>query len=221
MEMKRYKLVIFDLDGTLLDTSPGIIYCYNTVAKNRGVAERPKDRFRGIIGCPLGVGFERAFGFTGEEGATAVTEYRALYRTEGVCRAEVYPGIAELLAALQKNGMKTAVATLKLEQFAVKMMQDFGLAAHLDLIHGVDQGETRNKADLLKLCCEELGFQKEDAVLIGDSSFDAQGAREAGMDFIGVTYGWGFACEDDVKEGYYTAWAKDAERLQELLLPVE
>lgn len=195
----RYDLVIFDLDGTLLDTSGGIIHCYNTVAERFGYPMRPHDQFRGIIGGALPDNFKKYFGAKQEEVRDAVELYREEYARNGRHIAAHYPGMAELLRRLKELGIKTAVATLKREDFAVQMMGEFGLAPYLDLIYGMDEADTRTKTSIIENCIYALGVEKRRVVMVGDSTGDLRGAEAAGVDFIGVTYGWGFD-QDDQRE---------------------
>ena len=216
--MKKYKVVLFDLDGTLLDTSPGIIHCYNETARHFGIPERPNNMFRGIIGGALPDNFVKHFGFTPVTARDAVEFYREEYARAGIHMAEVYTGIKELLQLLTDEGIKTAVATLKREDFALSMMTEFGLAETLTLIRGMDAEDTRTKSSIIDMCLAELGATAEEAVLVGDSVSDAKGAELSGVDFIGVTYGWGFDSITDIQAGYHTYSSETVNGLSKLLL---
>ena len=213
----KYKAVLFDLDGTLMDTSPGIIHCYNTTALNYGKEERPSDCFRNIIGGTLPDNFKKHYSFTDDNVREAVEFYRKEYEVNGIHMAEVYKGIPELLSCLKENGIFTAIATLKREDFAVNMMKEFGLYEKFDVIKGMDKADTKTKSSIIDECLGIFNISPSEAVLIGDSKSDASGAEKSGVDFIGVTYGWGFATGDDVKKGYYTSYSKTVEDLKNKL----
>ena len=104
----------------------------------------------------------------------------------------------DILKELQQNGIKTAVATYKKENLAVKLLEHFGLSDNLNVMHGADDKVTLTKQDIIKLCITECGITDlSEVVMIGDSVYDAVGAENVGVDFIGVTYGMGFkSCED-------------------------
>ena len=209
------QLVIFDLDGTLLDTSAGIIHCYNATARHFGAASADKPRFQGIIGAPLKGGFTGLYGFDDATADQAVAHYRVLYKQTGMRMYEIYPGITQLLVKLRETGVRTAVATLKLEKFAKRMLAEAGLV--FDAVFGED-GTGLSKAHLLEQAMARLGIAPEQAILVGDSIYDAQGAQQAGMDFIAVTYGWGFADREDAARGYHNAIAETAQELEDILL---
>ena len=216
--MKKYKAVLFDLDGTLLDTSPGIIHCYNETARHFCLPERPSDMFRGIIGGALPDNFVKYFGFTPATAREAVNFYREEYARTGIHMAEVYVGIKKLLQCLVTEDIKTAVATLKREDFACSMMEEFGLADTLTLIRGMDPEDTRTKSSIIDMCLQELQVTANEAVLVGDSVSDANGAKLSGIDFIGVSYGWGFDGIAAIKAGYHTHCAETVNELHALLL---
>ena len=211
------QLVIFDLDGTLMDTSPGIISCHNETAQHLGYAPTPmKSSFQGIIGGPLKGGFIKLYGMNDSTADLAVTHYRKLYAQTGMFQYEIYPGIAELLASLHEQGICTAVATLKLERFAKAMLADAGLTFTPGAIFGED-GTGLSKAYLLKQAMAHTQKSPTQSILVGDSKYDALGAQQAGCDFIAVTYGWGFSCLEEASAGYHTAVAANVKELTAIL----
>jgi len=208
-------LVIFDLDGTLLDTSAGIIHCYNETALHFGAAPQPdRSRFQGIIGGPLKGGFEQLYGLDSATADQAVAHYRVLYKQKGMFLYDHYPGMPQLLVRLHESGIKTAVATLKLEKFAKTMLAEAGLS--FDAIFGED-GTGLSKAYLLQQAMVQLNTPPAQSVLVGDSIYDALGAQQANIDFIAVTYGWGFTCADDAARVYHTAIANNTQQLADIL----
>ena len=209
--MNKYDLVIFDLDGTLMDTSEGIINCYNYTAKTYNKKELEKEKFKGIIGCPLSTGFKENYNMNDEEVNGAIKKYRERYAEKGIYEARTYDGIPKLLKEIKDKGCKTAVATLKLEEFAKKMLEDKNLAQYIDVIYGTNKEDKYEKVDLVNKAMEIFNIGKEKTVLVGDSKYDAIGAKEAGVDFIGVTYGLGFNSVESIESGYYTNYATKVE----------
>ena len=115
----------------------------------------------------------------------------------GIFEADLYEGMKETLEVLKKDGFKLAVATLKAEKFAKQMLQNMGVADLFDVIHGVDMNDSITKSGLVNLCLRELNVNAENAVLVGDSIHDYLGAKESGVDFIPVMYGFGFKTEKE------------------------
>lgn len=215
--MKKYNTIIFDLDGTLVDTSEGIINCYNNTAKeyNKNIISR--ENFIGIIGCPLYVGFTKNYNMTDEEAKEAVIKYRNLYNELGIYESKPYDEILDLLKKLKQNGYNVAVATLKLEKFAKLMLKNHGLDEYIDVIYGPTETFEYKKSDLLNMVIKEFEISKSEAVLIGDSFYDSEGAKEAGIDFIGVTYGLGYNSIEEVINGYHTGYSANVENLFEMI----
>jgi len=189
--MKR--LVVFDMDGTLADTSEGIINCHKHAHRVMGREEPEQETLLNIIGGPLLRTYETRFCFSKEDARKAVDAYRERYAQHGIHEAKLYDGIYELLHALKKRGCFLGVATLKAERFAKVMLAEMGVAEMFDIICGVDEKDSRTKAQLISMCMQHTGVCKEETVLVGDSEHDQKGALEAGVGFVGVTYGFGFS----------------------------
>ena len=186
------KLIIFDLDGTLLDTSKGIMYCYRTAGEQLKLTSRNVERGEIVIGGPLSDGFQTLYEIASEKQLDkAITEYRALYSQEGINKFEVYEGISLMLETLKSHEFKLAVATLKLEKYAVDMLKSAGLFEYFDDIRGWDGTDKSTKAFIITQVLSDLQITVSDAVLVGDSEYDEKGAVIAGVDFLGVSYGFG------------------------------
>lgn len=194
----KYKLVIFDFDGTLMDTSEGIFYCGRTVMENRGHVISPDTNWRSFIGPPLMDCFQIAFGVDDyDELEILCRDYRELYVTEGCRKAKFYPGIPELLRDLRKAGIHTGIASMKNQNLVDIMCDYFGMAPYVECTEGQGTGETARKADLIKTMCGKFGIDVSECVLIGDTHYDREGAIEAGCDGIMVNYGFGYNPGDE------------------------
>lgn len=197
---KKYKLVIFDLDGTLADTSPGVINCVRYTQKKMRLPEITKAQLYSHVGPPMEESYNRNFGLTGDKLRQAVEYHKEYAVKQGYRELTVYDGIYELLSGLRVKGIKTAVATLKAQTTAEKIFKEYSLGGLFDVVIGTDSANLKTKAQLLDDCLAAIGIDKLDAVLIGDSSYDAVGAEQAGIDFIAVTYGFGFKSEEDANK---------------------
>lgn len=197
--MKKFKLIIFDLDGTLADTSRGIINCHKHANEKMGHPIYDEAVLASVIGGPLLDTYRTKFNYSDEDAKKAVNIYRDRYATEGFKEASLYPKMKETLAELKNRGYKLAVATLKAERFAIPLLKELGVGELFDLIHGVDDNDTHTKTSLVNLCIKELSVEPGDSVLVGDSLHDGVGAEKSGIDFIGATYGFGFKKEGELE----------------------
>lgn len=190
--------VIFDLDGTLLDTSKGILESTEYAVKAMGFSELSHTEALSFIGPPLPVSFMRVYGCNEDTAMKATNYFREYYKDYGLLKARPYDGIYDLCRLLRDNGIKTAAATYKKEDYAVKLLKHFRFDEYFCSMHGADSEGVLTKAQIINICLAEMGGTKDDSVLIGDTEHDAKGADGAGIYFIGVTYGFGFASKDDV-----------------------
>lgn len=186
-----YKTIIFDLDGTLLNTSKGVLNSVKYALDKMGLEQLPLEKAKRFIGPPLQEGFEGVAGLKGDDIDLAVFHYRENYKNKGaIFEAEVYDGIEAVLKHLKNDGRKICVATLKPEDSAKRVLEHFGLAQYFDYIGG-NKEEKSTKAGLIAEGLAATNVAKDEAVLIGDSIFDLYGAQEAGVDFIAAAYGFG------------------------------
>ena len=187
-----YKLVIFDFDGTIADTSPGMIDSHIYTLKSMGREVPDKNALLNVIGGQLLKTYVENFGFEEPLARKAVKIYRNRYEEKGIHMANLYPGFKELLIFLKLNGYKIGIATLKAEKFAKEMLKEFQIAEYFDVVCGMDENDKLAKSDLIKKCSNICSVLASETILIGDSINDWNGARTAKVGFIGVTYGFGF-----------------------------
>ncbi|QAT41923.1 HAD hydrolase-like protein [Aminipila luticellarii] len=186
------RLAVFDMDGTLADTSPGILNSHRFAHAMMGRKEPTADDLNGVIGGPLLGTYQSQFRFPEKEARRAVEFYRHHYAEKGIYEAELYPGIKELLIKLKQDGLFLGVATLKSENFAKLMLQNMEIYSYFDIVCGMDEADTRTKSGLIRTCMDTMEVSVNETVLIGDSIHDLNGSEECGVSFIGVTYGFGF-----------------------------
>lgn len=193
--MKEYKCVIFDLDGTLANTYLGIFNSYKYACEKLNIPS-PTDTVVGeAIGAPLLEVFEKRFVLDKATAMEGTRYYREYYAENGINEADAYEGTGKTLSALKNSGYLLGVATLKKEEFAVKILENLRLAHYFDIIVGMNEGDSLTKAQMIEKVISSLSCCKENTVLVGDSSYDAIGAKEAGVEFIAVTYGFGFTTD--------------------------
>lgn len=210
----RYTTILFDLDGTLTRSEEGITRSALYACERMGFGGHTREEFKAFIGPPLFSSFKDIVGMTDEQAAQAVVYYRERFSSVGWAENEVYPGIPALLRSLKKNGARMAIATAKPQEFAVRIAERFGLAPYLDAVVGTTL-ETReaSKAEIVAKAAKQLGGTP---VMVGDRRYDVEGAREAGVDCVGVTFGYG-SCEE-LKQAGTAHIAESARELGDILL---
>ncbi len=188
-----YDYVLFDLDGTLSASAPGIRRCIELTMEKMGRETPDLSDYSKYIGPPLVNTFQRLCGLTAEESKEALGIYLGFYDTEGEPRNSLFEGTREMLERLRKSNAKVAVCTSKNEISAKNVCDFLGITELLDALCGSDHTTgRREKEDIIPYAMETLGAKKGDkVVMIGDTHFDAKGALYNGVDFIGVTYGYG------------------------------
>ena len=199
--------VIFDLDGTLLDTSEGVVECVRYAARTLGSPLLPREQLLRFIGPPLNASFPRYYGYDEDRTQEAIRMFREHYQAGAMFLARPYDGILSLCETLRDHGIRMAVATNKLEPAARRLLTHFGFDRYCDPIRGADPDGRLKKADLIRLVLEEHGIPPARAVLLGDTEYDAAGAAEAGVPFLAVTYGFGFRKPEDLADLPYIGLA--------------
>lgn len=197
--MKKYKAILFDLDGTLADTCEGVYASVKYAAEKERLPEADDALLKKFIGPPLHQTFRTEYGLSEEGVDKAVAAFREFYGREGVYMCTPYEGMDKLLVGLKNAGYKIGTATYKREDYAKALLKR-KLPDVFDVIHGADPEGKLTKADIVEKVIAELGADKTDTVLVGDSFYDAEGAAAAGVDFIAVTYGFGFRFVSDTEK---------------------
>lgn len=187
-----YKTILFDLDGTLTDPGLGITNSVAYALKKYGIEVENRQSLYSFIGPPLNDSFKKYYGFSDEKAMEAIWCYREYFADKGLYENEVYEGIEQLLGKIKESGRKIVLATSKPEQFAERILEHFDLIKYFDVVAGASMDEKRNKkGDVIKYAMEKGGFTSDGAVMIGDREHDVFGAKENGIDTIGVLYGYG------------------------------
>ncbi len=214
--MKQY--ILFDLDGTLTESAPGIINSLKYALERLGVTDYDRTILDKFIGPPLAVSFEKFFGFKGEKCNNAIKIYREYFSEKGLFENSVYAGVEDMLARLKSAGLKLAVATSKPEVFARRILEKFGLSGYFEVICGIPlDNEKMTKAQVIDRAVAELNAADKQAVLmVGDRDYDVAGAHQNGIECMGVTYGYGSRSELESAGAEYIA--ASAEEAAELML---
>ena len=192
----KYQAVIFDLDGTLIDTLEDLKNSVNFALGKKGYPARTLDEIRNFVGNGVALLVRRALPAEADDGEFAETLaiFKEHYRAHSLDFTAPYPGIKEALAALSEAGVKTAVVTNKMEEAAKDIIENF-FGGTIDVVIGqVDGLKQKPEPDGVFLAIEKLGADKSRCVYAGDSEVDCATARNAGLPVIGCT--WGFRGRD-------------------------
>ena len=199
----KYDHALFDLDGTLTESAPGITNAAAYALKAFGVEAEPAE-LEFFVGPPLHGSFVRC-GLSDAQAAEAITVYREYYVAKGMFENAPYAGIEETLRRLKDAGMRLIVATSKPEPFAEQILERYGLAGYFSVIAGSTLDETRTqKPEVIEYALARAGVtDRRRAIMIGDRSYDVDGAKATGLDAMGVLYGYG--CAQEFAQAEYVA----------------
>ncbi|WP_038043412.1 HAD family hydrolase [Thioalkalivibrio sulfidiphilus] len=190
MSSRPYQLLVFDWDGTLMDSAARIVSCLRGAIADTGAEDRDEHALRDIIG----LGLEEAIAtlYPGSD-AGFVHEFRTAYRVHFLERdatpSALFPGMAELLADLESAGYWLAVATGKSRPGLERVLEETGLGRHFLATRCADETFSKPHPAMLNEIMDELGLMPADTLMIGDSEYDMLMASNAGTDRLGVTYG--------------------------------
>nr|WP_246318662.1 HAD hydrolase-like protein [Leifsonia psychrotolerans] len=215
---RTWSAILFDLDGTITDSAPGITASLAQTFKLLGRPVPPLSELMAYVGPPLIAAFREYAGMTAEEANEALLVYRAHYAGEASLDTAVYPGVAGLLERIHAAGIPLALATSKPEANAVRILTHFDLAKYFTVIVGASEDEVRSaKADIVKEALTRLAASGADLsapVMVGDRSYDAEGAAANNVPAILVEWGYGSPAEAAAA----TAVVHSADQLGRLLL---
>lgn len=189
------KAILFDLDGTIINSEEGITKCVQYALRAKGIEEPDLKKLLCFIGPPLEPSFCEHYGMSHEEAWESVVKYRERFDATGIFECCLYDGVKETIIELKNKGYILALASSKPEMACKRIIEHFGLTPYFDEIVGATlDGSIGTKEEVL----EELGrrmahmqITKEEMCLIGDTKFDAAGAKAYGIRCIGVSYGFG------------------------------
>ena len=216
--MKNLKYVLFDLDGTLLDTREGVLGAIlNTIERCNREIPSP-EILESLIGPPIQKSFQKLYNLSNEKAMEMANLFRDIYKTDDfLFRAIPYAGIYEVLEVALRKGMKIGVATYKREDYARRLLSQKGFDDLVSYVRGSDVAGNLSKADIIRNCLDDMGGDISQAVYIGDSISDGVASREVAMDFIAVTYGFGFKQSDETMIFNPIASVSDCHQIKSVL----
>jgi len=212
----RWRHILFDLDGTITDSAPGITNAIIYARKKWGMEPGTNADFYKFIGPPMPKSFEEFWGFSHEDAVRFLADYREYFGTKGLFENSVYPGVMELLEALKAAGARLYICTTKPTGFSEQIADRFGFRPFFEMVSGSDLHRDNTKYDVIERARASCGIDMRSAVMIGDRAHDVEGAHEHGIPCIGVT--WGFGSREELEEAGAEYITDTPEALRALLL---
>ena len=198
--MPEFSCILFDLDGTIVDSAPGITATLAYMFEKMGLPVPSPAELVAYVGPPILDALRDLAGFTPEQSHAALEIYRPQYLSVGVFDASVYPGIPELLKRIHGSGIPLSLATSKPETPATLILEHYGLLKYFDIITGASDDEVRSaKADVVEEALNRLGAFGADLsrpVMVGDRHHDVVGAAVHDVPTIFVRWGYGDPAEE-------------------------
>ncbi|MCM6763962.1 HAD hydrolase-like protein [Rathayibacter sp. ZW T2_19] len=211
--------ILFDLDGTITDSAPGITGTLVDTFVELGRPVPTPVELLAYVGPPLLDAFRALGGMSAEEAQAALVVYRRRYNAGGLFDSSVYPGVPDVLARIAEAGVPLSLATSKPESAARRVLEHYGLAQYFTVICGASEDEVRSaKADVVEEALRrlrELDVDLSAPVMVGDREHDVHGAAAHGIPTIMVEWGYGSPAE----AAGTVAVVSEAEQLATLLLP--
>jgi phosphoglycolate phosphatase len=216
--MDKYKIILFDLDGTLSDPKEGITKSVQYALQSMDIVEPDIDKLECFIGPPLQVSFAEYYDFNEGNTQKAINFYRERFKEKGMFENKLYSNIPLLLKSLIEQGFTLVVATSKPTVFAEQILKHFNIDQYFELIVGSNLDGTRaSKTEIIQYILDKYNDHKlGDFIMIGDRKHDIIGANNTGIDSIGVTYGYGSF--EELSHSNPTYIVKSVDQLKDLLM---
>lgn len=210
--------VLFDLDGTLTDSAPGIVASVEFALREIGVDSPGAEQLRRFVGPPMQESFRDVLGLDEHGTERAMRYYRAYFVERGMFENSLYPRVASMLELLDSTGHALALATSKPTVFAEQILEHFAIRRHFIAVCGADlAGKHSGKAEIVGNALRAIGGGRAlGAVMVGDREHDVLGAAAHGIDCFGV--GWGYAAPGELERAGATRVVASVAELQEVLL---
>lgn len=215
-------VVLLDLDGTLTDSRPGILASWHATLRTLGHEPSRAGDLTFVIGPPVEDSLARVLPLYDEDTspervAEVAAIFRAHYGANGLLDNSVYDGIPDALDQLRAAGAELVVATAKRTEYAVRILDHFGLSPRLRAIYGSEPGGALDeKAELLRHVLHHEGIDPARAVMVGDRRYDMTGAHANKLRGIGVL--WGYGTRDELEQAGADALAASPHDIPRLAL---
>ncbi len=188
---RSFETVIFDFDGTVADTFRGVKFCFLEALHAFGYDEHDEAKLHSYLGPPLFDSF-MLYCHDEETARQMVAKYREIYRAGAMLQCDLYDGIADVFTELDEAGIKLAIASSKPGEFVKRLLSHFGFEDSFAFVSAPVIGKPEpSKYDLITAAMSALGAEPSSTAMVGDRRFDIEGAKQAGVFAVGVSYGFG------------------------------
>lgn len=212
----NYDAVFFDFDGTVADTGEGIFASVSYAVKEMGFEPLGNEQLRTFIGPPVFDSFKRMLGVNDEQALIAVQKYREYYSKTGIFKLRIYDGMRELMEEMKKSGIKLAIASSKPENFINTILDYLDFNSLIDFVAAPESDKApESKVALVEKAIKHFSSDKSRTLMIGDRYFDIDGARGAGVESIGVTFGYG--SRDELADAGANYLADNADEIRKII----
>lgn len=204
----KYKYLLFDLDGTLIDTREGVLKSAQHALNHYGI-RKDWTELMPFFGPPLKYSFTKIYGLTDEQADEAIRIYLDRYSEKGCIESKVFDAIPDILVKLKSLGYILGVATSKYEGHAVESLESHGIAQYFEYITGATIDESiSTKHEVIEESLKRFGItdNRSDVLMIGDMKYDVIGAKNAGIDSLGIYTGTAQANEHEDAGATYVAY---------------
>jgi len=211
------RTILFDFDGTLMDTWPGIETTLRASLQALDIPVREETITRDLVGIPLKRVFEELLGDDSANAYLATQKYRELFPIVGMLGARPFEGVVRMLEKLVEQGRALFLVTARNEAITKQMMKSHGLTGFFTWVRGEQEGEVPDGKDhMMAEVIQRFGLDPGDCVMVGDRRYDVEAARANGVRAVGVTYGYG--TEEELQDAGAALLVGSIEELEELLL---
>ncbi len=192
MSKHNYDYILFDFDGTLADSKPGITKCIRYALDKHGISYTDAILDK-MVGPPFRVSMKEFFGLELDQIEELITDYRSVYSAGGWRDCKIYDGILDMLSKLQNASKHLAVATSKPIRFTSVIVDELGLRPYFEYVGGASADASKeSKSDVINLVLDNLHVEDKSRVLmVGDRLYDIVGAQECGIDVVAGLWGYG------------------------------
>lgn len=217
--MRKYDYVIFDFDGTVVDTGEGILKSLQYSFSEMGREIPDLNDLKKFIGPPIHYSYTTYYGVSEQEVGEYIKKYRERYRAKGIYECALYDGFPEIIDSLHKNGVKVGIASSKPESLIYDVANYLGVTEKFDAIVGVqmDDSNHSSKTGLILESMKKLDAEdKKKVLMVGDRCYDIDGAAGAEVDSCGVL--WGYGSKDEFEEHNATYIVSEVEELLKIVI---
>jgi phosphoglycolate phosphatase len=217
--MSEYKIILFDLDGTVTNPKIGITKSVAYALKYFGIETKNLDELCCFIGPPLKDSFVNIMGFSSEKADMAVKKYREYYSKEGIYENEIYNGMKDLLYNLKNENKEIILATSKPIVFAKKILKFFEIENLFTFVSGSElNGERSIKSEVIDYAVKNNGLSNHlsKIIMVGDREYDIKGAKDIGIDSMGVLFGFG--SKDELEKAGADFIVNSVDEIEKVLL---